>query len=261
MIQIDNPAFDYDNLGHGYSGQRQTDPRIAAYIIQALGDAKTVLNVGAGAGSYEPTDRYVVAVEPSASMRTQRLANNKVPAINAKADALPFDNEAFDAAMALVTVHHWPDIAKGLQEMRRVTKKQVIVMSFDPDALDDFWNAQYFPELIAVEKARYPTIAFIQQALGGRSEVIPVPIPLDCVDGFQEAYYGRPEAFLSKTVRQSQSAWGFLPDGMEERLVKALADDLESGEWDRKYGHNRTQASFTGALRLVAGHQMGTPLL
>lgn len=255
MITIDNPAFDYDKLGHGYSGQRQTDPRIAAYINQALGDAQTVLNVGAGAGSYEPTDRYVVAVEPSASMRAQRLANNKVPAINAKADALPFDDNAFNAAMALVTVHHWPDMAKGLQEMRRVTKKQVAIMTFDPAALDNFWNAQYFPELIAVEKARYPSIDFIQQSLGGHSEVIPVSIPLDCVDGFQEAYYGRPEAFLSKTVRQSQSAWGFLPDGMEDRLVKTLADNLQSGQWDRKYGHYRTAASFMGALRLVVGYR------
>lgn len=254
MISIDNPAFDYDRLGHGYAGQRQTDPRIAAYINQALGDAQTVLNVGAGAGSYEPTDRYVVAAEPSASMRSQRLANNRTPAINAKADSLPFDDKAFDASMALVTVHHWPDIAKGIQEMRRVTKKQVVIMSFDPDALDNFWNAQYFPELIAVEKARYPTVDFIQQSLGGKSEVIPIPIPLDCLDGFQEAYYGRPEAFLSKTVRQSQSAWGFLPDGMEDRLVKALADDLASGEWDRKYGHFRTQVSFAGALRLVVAY-------
>ena len=251
MIQIDNPAFDYDQLGHGYSGQRRTDPRIAAYILDALGDAKTVLNVGAGAGSYEPTDRYVVAVEPSHSMRAQHLANNKLPAINAKADALPFDENAFDASMALITVHHWPDMAKGLQELRRVTKKQVIVMTFDPAALDNFWNAQYFPELIAVEKVRYPTIDFIRQALGGHSEIIPVPIPLDCVDGFQEAYYGRPEAFLSKTVRQSQSAWGFLPEGLEETLVMALADDLATGEWDRKYGHYRTQPSFTCALRLV----------
>jgi SAM-dependent methyltransferase len=251
MIKIDNPAFDYDRFGQKYSGQRRTDPRIEACVMEVLGDAQTILNVGAGAGSYEPEDRYVVAVEPSATMRAQRMAQKKVPAINAKADALPFDDGAFDASMAMVTVHHWPDIAKGLKELRRVTKHQVVIMTFDPDALDLFWNAQYFPELIAVEKARYPTIDYIRQALGGESKVIHVPIPLDCVDGFQEAYYGRPEAFLEKEVRMSQSAWGFLTPEVEARLVQNLADELASGEWDRKYGHYRTQPTFTCALRLV----------
>jgi SAM-dependent methyltransferase len=251
MMKIDNPAFDYDRFGQKYSGQRRTDPRIAAYVKEALGDAQTILNVGAGAGSYEPEGRYVIAVEPSATMRAQRMAQQKVPAINAKADALPFDDGAFDATMAMVTVHHWPDMAKGLKELRRVTKNQVIIMTFDPDSLDLFWNVHYFPELIAVEKARYPTLDFIRQALGGESEVIPVPIPLDCVDGFQEAYYGRPEAFLQKEVRMSQSAWGFLSPEVEARIVQKLADELASGEWDRKYGHYRTQPTFTCALRLV----------
>ncbi|KAA5532524.1 class I SAM-dependent methyltransferase [Taibaiella lutea] len=250
-MKIADPAFNYDKFGHTYSGHRQTDPRIAAYVNTALEHAKTILNVGAGGGSYEPDDHYVVAVEPSFVMREQRKANNKVPGINAKADHLPFDDNAFDASMAMVTVHHWPDIAKGLQELRRVTKEQVIIMTFDPDALDEFWNAQYFPELIAVEKARYPTVDFISNALGGNIEVIPVPIPLDCTDGFQEAFYGRPEAFLQKEVRQSQSAWGFLPEATASELVKRLEDDLLSGEWNRKYGHFRTQAFFTGALRLI----------
>jgi SAM-dependent methyltransferase len=250
-MKIVDPAFNYDKFGHTYSGYRQTDPRIAAYVNTALRNAKTILNVGAGGGSYEPDNRYVVAVEPSSVMREQRKANNKVPAINAKADNLPFDNNAFDASMAMVTVHHWPDIAKGLQELRRVTTGPVIIMSFDPDALNDFWNAQYFPELIAIEKARYPTVDFIMDALGGNTEVIPVPIPLDCTDGFQEAFYGRPEAFLKKEVRRSQSAWGFLPEETASQLVKRLEDDLNSGEWDRKYGHFRTQPFFTGALRLI----------
>jgi SAM-dependent methyltransferase len=184
-------------------------------------------------------------------MRSQRTKNNRVPAINAKADHLPFDDHAFDASMAMVTVHHWPDIDKGLKELRRVTKNQVIIMSFDPGQLDNFWNAQYFPELIAVERARYPTIGLIKNSLGGNCRVIPVPIPLDCVDGFQEAFYGRPEAFLQKEVRQAQSAWGFLEPGLEEQLVKRLADDLASGEWDKKYGHYRREPSFTCALRLV----------
>lgn len=251
MKKIEDPAFDYNKFGQQYSGYRQTDPRIEKYVHEVLGNAKTVLNVGAGAGSYEPIDRYVVAVEPSKVMRSQRQANNKVPAIDASAEALPFDDDSFDAAMAMVTVHHWPDMAKGLKELRRVTKGQVIIMTFDPAMLDVFWNAHYFPEVIEIEKQRYPTMDFIVETLGGDCEIKSVPIPLDCVDGFQEAFYGRPEAFLDPNIRLSQSAWGFLPEGLEDQLVKRLADDLESGTWDRKYGEHRTQSYFTGALKLV----------
>ena len=159
-MQIENPAFNYDKYGQQYSGYRQTDPRIAAYVYDALTDAKTILNVGAGAGSYEPADKYVVAVEPSEVMRAQRISNHKTPAINTRADNLPFDDNAFDASMAMVTVHHWQDIQKGLKELRRVTKNQILIMTFDPDALDNFWNAHYFPELIEIEKARYPKNRF-----------------------------------------------------------------------------------------------------
>lgn len=250
-MEIQNPAFNYDKHGQKYAGHRQTDPRIAAYVNEALASAKTVLNVGAGAGSYEPADKYVVAVEPSVVMRSQRQKTNKVPAINGKADVLPFDDNTFDASMAMVTVHHWPDIEKGLKELRRVTKEQVVIMTFDPNALDNFWNAHYFQELIEVEKARYPTIERIVNALGGNTEIVEIPIPLDCVDGFQEAFYGRPEAFLEKEVRLSQSAWSFLSKEKEEELVQRLKGDLESGEWNRKYGHFRTQAYFTCALRLI----------
>ncbi|MGV3697975.1 class I SAM-dependent methyltransferase [Flavobacterium sp.] len=250
-MKIENPAFDYEKSGQKYSLQRQTEPKIAEYINKALGNAKTVLNVGAGAGSYEPSDRYVIAVEPSSEMRQQRLNNNKMPAINAKGDNLPFDDNSFDATMAMITIHHWPDIPKGLKELRRVTKGSVVIMTFDPSALDKFWNAEYFPELIEVEKARFPSIDIITNSLGGRCEVIEIPIPLNCIDGFQEAFYGRPEAFLEKEVRQSQSAWGFLSEEVENKLVKNLYDDLKSGEWDKKYGHFRNQPYFTCALRLI----------
>jgi SAM-dependent methyltransferase len=250
-MKIENTAFNYDKLGQEYASYRQTEPRIFAYILNALDDATTVLNVGAGAGSYEPTDRYVIAVEPSNVMRSQRQLKNKVPALNAYADNLPFDDNSFDASTAFVTVHHWPDMNKGLKELRRVTKNKVIIMTFDPEALDDFWNAKYFPEVIGVEKKRYPTIDFIKTSLGGHCEVQKIPIPFDCIDGFQEAFYGRPEAFLNKQVRQSQSAWGFIAPELEEKYVKDFAEELASGEWDRKYGHYRTQESFTCALRLI----------
>ena len=243
-MKIENPAFNYDNLGQTYSKIRQTDPRIAQFVFDALKDAKTVFNIGAGSGSYEPSDKYVVAVEPSATMRKQRIDQHKTAAINATATSLPFDNKSFDAAMAMVTIHHWPDIEKGLKEVRRVTRNQVVIMTFDPDCLDNFWNAHYFPELIEVEKARYPKIEAIKNALGANCDVISIPIPLDCKDGFQEAFYGHPEAFLNPEVRQNQSAWGFLPKGLEEPLVKRLEKDLLIGNWDKKFGHYRNDLFF-----------------
>jgi SAM-dependent methyltransferase len=250
-MKITDPAFDYDSLGKHYSGRRQTDPTIAVYIYKALGDAKTVLNIGAGSGSYEPTDRFVIAVEPSVTMRAQRLLNHKNPAVIGKADNLPFDNKSFDAATAFLTIHHWPDIRKGLEEIRRVTRHQIIIMTFDPDALDIFWNAEYFPEVIEVEKQRYPAIHSLLETLGTNTVVQEIPVSLDCIDGFQEAFYGRPEAFLDKDVRKAMSAWGFISDDHQEVMIKRLSDDLRTGEWDRKYGHLRTQPVFSGALRLV----------
>lgn len=250
-MQISNPAYNYDTEQNNYSSIRQADPRIASYIYDALGDAQTILNVGAGAGSYEPQDRYVVALEPSAKMRAQRLANHRPPAVIGYADELPFDDQSFDASMACATIHHWPDLRKGLQEMRRVTRNQVLIFTWDPEGLNDFWNIHYFPQLIAAEKSRYPSIQAIADAIGGSIEVRKVPVPLDCTDGFQDAFYGRPEAFLRKEVRQSQSAWGFIPAELEEQYVQALAEELASGEWDRKYGHYRTQPEFVAGLRLI----------
>jgi SAM-dependent methyltransferase len=246
-----NPAFDYDAHGKIYSGFRRTDPRIAEYVNKFLGDARTVLNVGAGTGSYEPEGRYVMAVEPSAVMRAQRKSINKIPAINAKADSLPFDDRAFDASMAMLTVHHWPDLEKGLSEVQRVTDKRILILTYDPAALHEFWNIEYFPDLIEVEKQRYPEIERIKRGIGGRAEVVPIPVPFDCVDGFQEAFYGRPEAFLDEEIRKAQSAWGFLPPGKEEEHIKSLSAALASGSWDKKYGHYRKAPFFSGALRLI----------
>lgn len=249
--QITDRAFDYDSYGHRYAGQRQTDPRIAEYVYNALGDALTILNVGAGTGSYEPTNKYVVAIEPSGVMRAQRIDKGKVPAVIGTAESLPFDENSFDASMAMVTIHHWPDLELGLKELTRVTKGPVVIMTFDPDSLNKFWNAEYFPDLIEIERRRFPSIKTILDILGDNCEVVDIPIPLDCMDGFQEAFYGRPEAFLEDEVRKAQSAWGFLPQGMEQKLVQNLANALESGEWDKKYGHYREAPYFTCALRLI----------
>ncbi|MEV6862380.1 methyltransferase domain-containing protein [Streptosporangium subroseum] len=244
--------FDYDAHGHGYAVQRRTDPRIAAYVHAALGDARTVVNVGAGAGSYEPDDRYVVAVEPSAVMRAQRPAT-AVPALDATAERLPFDDDSFDAAMATVSVHQWTDIAQGLRELRRVTRGPVVVLTFDGDALDLLWLAEYVPELITAERRRYPPVETIASLIGSTAEVSAIPVAIDCVDGFTEAYYARPERFLDPRVRASQSAWGFVDDADETRGIKRLEDDLDSGAWDAKYGALRSQPEFVGSLRLIVG--------
>jgi hypothetical protein len=209
-----------------------------------------VVNVGAGAGSYEPPYLDVTAVEPSASMRAQRPRNRR-PAIDAVAEALPFADDSFDAAMATVTVHQWPSGEAGLRELRRVARGPVVVLTFDGDALDRLWLSGYVPELMSAERRRYPSIASIAAALGGLVTVEPVPIPIDCVDGFTEAFYARPEAFLDPDVRAAQSAWGFVSAAAIEDGLRRLAADLDSGEWDRVHGHLRTQPEFIGALRLI----------
>jgi len=240
---------DYEVHGGTYSRVRRPDPTIAKLIHNQLGAARFVLNVGAGSGSYEPPGRFVLAVEPSAVMRRQR-GTEAPPALIGYADSLPFDDGAFDAAMAILTVHHWSDLTTGLREMRRVTKGPVVVMSFDPEAPTDFWMFDYVPEMRAVERARYPSTQQIADGLGGTCAVIPVPVLRDCQDGFQEALYARPEEFLRDEVRRSQSAWSFLPKGVEARFVKQLAEDLNSGAWDTRYGHLRTQAEVRCQLRL-----------
>ncbi|GJM78508.1 hypothetical protein HMSSN139_10040 [Paenibacillus sp. HMSSN-139] len=174
-MNIEKSFYNYDKHGTNYAGYRRTDPRIERQVLEALGQANTIINVGSGTGSYEPKDRYVVAVEPSAVMRGQRLARGAVPAVNAWAEALPFDDRAFDAGMAMVTVHHWLDIHKGLRELRRVVRGNVVVLTFDPDALDSFWNAEYFPELLEAERRRYPKPDEVLEALGGSGHILPVP--------------------------------------------------------------------------------------
>ncbi|MGO8874088.1 MAG: class I SAM-dependent methyltransferase [Acidimicrobiales bacterium] len=193
---------DYGLHGAGYATRRRTDQTIAALVHPALGPARTVLDAAAGAVSYEPADRHVVAVEPSEAMVTQR-GDDLAPVLRALAGALPPTDRAVDAAMATVTVHQWPDPVGGLREMRRVTTGPVVVLTFDPDRVPDLWLSEYVPELYAAEVARYPSIGSLVAALGPGTEVTPVPVPLECADGFTEAFYGRPEAFLDPSVRRS----------------------------------------------------------
>lgn len=241
---------DYSSIGTGYAAYRRPDPRLMAAITAAIEPARTLINVGAGAGSYEPTDLDVTPVEPSASMRAQRPPS-LAEAIEGTAEDLPFADQAFDGALASFTVHQWTDLTAGLRELRRVTRGPVVVLTCDPAALDRFWLHEYAPEVIATEARRYPAPDTIGSILGGRVSITAVPIPLDCTDGFGEAYYGRPEALLDPGARRANSAWSFVGPAVAERFETDLRNDLESGAWDAKHGHLRSQATFDGSLRLI----------
>jgi SAM-dependent methyltransferase len=243
------PRVDYDRHGQTYARHRLADPRIAARIHAALGDAATVVNVGAGTGSYEPADRWVLAIEPSALMRSQRPLN-AAPAIAARAEALPLDDNAVDAAMACVTIHHWDPPEAGLAELRRVARARVVVFTFDLNAHPD-WIKDYLDDALCIERTRFPPIETVAAALGGRTLVERVPTPADCADGFVEAFWNRPEGLLDADVRASQSMWRLLEPGVEQRVVDRLRADLDSGAWDAAHGHLRHADSLDGALRLV----------
>jgi SAM-dependent methyltransferase len=240
----------YDTIGVTYTVTRRTEPRIAAGIWAALGDARTVLNVGAGTGSYEPTDRDVIAVEPSAVMRAQRSAG-AAPCVAAAAESLPFEDQSFDAAMAVSTIHHWPDPIAGLREMRRVARRVVV---FTHETSDIGWHGRfwlsrdYLPEVAGLIAGR-PSLDELAGAIGAHTE--PVLIPWDCADGFFEAYWRRPEAYLDERVRRGVSVWARVGPQAERRAVRGLRDDLASGRWAER---NRPLAALDTAdlgLRLL----------
>jgi SAM-dependent methyltransferase len=238
----------YDSIGVSYTTTRQTEPRIAAHIWAALGDARTVLNVGAGTGSYEPPDREVTAVEPSAVMRAQRQPG-AAACISASAGRLPFADQSFDAAMAVLSDHHWPDPVAGLREMRRVARR-VVVFQFDV-VLDRCWlTRDYLPECASLQMNR---ISLSDRAAAIGATMQPVPVPWDCVDGFFYAYWRRPEAYLDARVRRGISVFNLIAEAAEQRFVQALADDLRSGRWVQRNGEllGLAEADFGGRL-LVA---------
>ena len=219
----------YDTIGATYTVTRRTEPRIAAQVWAALGDAQTVLNVGAGTGSYEPSGRDVTAVEPSAVMRAQRPAG-AAPCVAAAAESLPFEDQSFDAAMAFATVDHWQDPIAGLREMRRVARR-VVVFTNDASDPDRFWlNRDYLPEYAA--SGGRPSLTELARAIGARLE--PVLVPWDCADGFYEAFWRRPEAYLDEHVRRGISIWARVGPDAEQRAVHSLRDDLASGRWTER---------------------------
>ncbi|MEU6441443.1 class I SAM-dependent methyltransferase [Streptomyces sp. NPDC047046] len=241
------PSPVYDRIGVGYRQVRQADPRLAALIHEGLGGARTVVNVGAGTGSYEPVDAEVVAVDPSQVMLDQHPGERKVRAV---AGELPFGDGEFDAAMAVLTVHHWPDLRQGLAELRRVARRQV-VFTWDPGHEPELWVVgEYFPEIRAMERERFTPVSDVADAMGAHT-VVPFPIPHDFTDGLQTAYWRRPEMFLDPVVRAASSTFAQLPDSVVEPAVARLRADLESGEWHRRHAELLTRESVDYGYRLL----------
>lgn len=236
----------YDIIGINYSDLRKPDARIAHMIHDALGPAKTVLNVGAGTGSYEPADRDVTALEPSEAMIQQRPTGT-APAIQGVAEDLPFADNSFDAAMAVLTVHHWTDFAQGLAEMRRVARDRVVILTFDAEHRSA-WLNDYIPELVTLDDGQMPQMTEYGEALGP-VDIVPVPIPHDCTDGFLYAYWRRPAAYLDPRIRTGSSSFWAI-DNVDEKL-ESLAADLESGHWAERYGDLMEEDAIDLGYRLV----------
>ena len=237
----------YDEIGVGYRGHRRPDRRIAAAITAALGDASSVLNVGAGAGSYEPSDRPVVAVEPSLAMIRQR-PKGSAPVVQASATHLPVRAAAFGAALGVLTVHHWVDRTRGLAELSRVTGQRVVILTWDP-AFSGFWLVDdYFPEIWATDSPIFPSIDQFRRVLG-TVESRPLLIPHDCTDGFLGAYWRRPQAYLDAGVRSAISTFSKIGD-VEPGLTR-LRRDLEDGSWQRRHGHLLSESAIDLGYRLV----------
>jgi SAM-dependent methyltransferase len=242
-------AASYDRIGTGYARTRRADPRIAHLIDVVLGDAVTVVNVGAGAGSYEPANRRVVAVEPSLIMIRQR-PRDAAPAVVGRAEELPFADSSVDAALAILTVHHWSDPLRGLAELRRVARDRVVVLTWDPAFADAFWISEYLPSLAELDVPRFLPLASYEEVLGG-VRVLPVPVPHDCTDGFMAAYWRRPEAYFDPGVRANSSAFSLLPADEVERGLGQLAEDLDSGAWDERNGGLRALEELDVGYRLL----------
>lgn len=240
----------YNRMGLNYSDFRRPDPRIEAVIWAALGDARSVVNVGAGTGSYEPTDREVVAVEPSPVMIAQRRPE-AAPALEGVAESLPLNDKSVEAAMGVLTIHHWQDLDAGLAEMRRVARRRIVLLTLEPDAIDEVWIVKdYFPEAGVLDHEVMPSMATLRARMPN-ARVETVPGPRRCLDGFSIALWDRPELVLDPDARRAASIWHRMPAEATERGLERLRAELDSGLWDEKYGHLRTQPELDIGLRLV----------
>ena len=226
----------YDRIGTTYGGTRRPDRRIEKQIVRALGDARSVVNVGAGVGSYEPRDRDVVAVEPSAVMLAQRPPD-AAPAIQGTAEELPFEDGSFDAALAVLTMHHWSDWRRGVAELRRVARRRIVVLTFDPAYIRRYWLVRdYLPQIAVVDDGRFQPLATVAEELGG-AETLPVPIAHDCTDGFLCAAWKRPLTYLDDTARANISNLAVLPPEVVNPAMARLERDVVEGSWAERNAH------------------------
>jgi SAM-dependent methyltransferase len=248
------PSVDYERIGVGYGEVRRTDPRIAAQIEAALGDADSVVNVGAGTGSYEPGDRRVTAVEPSTRMIAQRSAG-AAPVVQADAGALPFEDDSFDAAMAIITDHHWHDRAAGLREMARVARRRVLLVNADPGFAQTFWlTRDYLPGFVDLIPEPYREAGYWERELRelwGEVEIQPIPVPHDCRDGFYQAYWRRPRAYLDQAMRDGISVFHQLPPAEVADAMERLCRDLDNRAWEVRYVDLCEKSALDVGLRLA----------
>jgi SAM-dependent methyltransferase len=239
----------YDTIGRTYTATRRADPRIEERIHAAFGDARSIVNVGAGTGSYEPADRFVAAVEPSPVMLAQR-GMGAAPAVRGVADALPFPDRTFDAALMSLTIHHWPDWRTGLTEVLRVAPR-VVIFTWDPTMERDFWLVdEYLPELAGATATDGPPLDELAATVGG-ARIVPVPVPADCTDGFFAAFWARPEAYLDPTVQAGISCFTLFSEAWFRAGIARLEADLASGAWDERHGPLRDEPEYDWGYRLV----------
>ena len=240
----------YDKIGVGYRSRRRTDARIAERLLEALGDARTILNVGAGAGSYEPVDRLVIAIEPSMTMIAQRHAE-AAPCACAIGEALPFADDSFDAVLGVLTVHHWAQLDAGLRELRRVARRRIVLFTWDPECDEQFWlTRDYLPEVLEFDRARFPKLSVLEQFLGPL-EVSRLLVPADCTDGFRGSYWKRPHAYLDPDIQRSISSFAMLDPRVVAAFSQALARDLASGLWSTRNAELATRDEFDMGYRIV----------
>lgn len=231
FISLEALATLYDKIGGTYSSRRQSDPRIAAAIESAVAGCNSILNVGAGTGSYEPASRFVVAVEPSVTMIAQRPIG-AAPVVQGRAEALPFPDQSFDAVLGILTLHHWKDRIRGLSECARVARFKVVLLTSDFDICEKFWLFDYFPELLRADRSIFPSRECIATTLGPIETII-VPVPEDCRDGFLGAYWKRPRAYLDQKVREGISTFSKI--GNVDSQLARLESDIVSGAWEQRY--------------------------
>jgi len=240
----------YDVIGRGYSWVRRPDPRLAQAIWRALGDARTVLNVGAGTGSYEPPDRWVLALEPSEVMIAQRPAN-AAPVLKSSVEQLPLADQTVDAAMAILTLHHWDSVEAGLRELLRVVRERIVIVTMDIQKLAELWIVRdYLPELLGQHAARFPSIDRLRELLP-HADVEVLTVARDCQDGFMAAFWAQPHAYLDPAIRAATSAWHDLPPAVIERALGQLREDLDTGDWQRHYQDLVTRPELDVGLRLI----------